>query len=283
LELRRPDSVEAAAAALGNGSVALAGGTEVVPLLRDGILQAETLVELREVIPRGIDGTRIGAGTTLAELEADPDIPQTLREACTLAASPQLRSMSTIGGNLLQATRCWYWRLKFPCYMHGGDTCHAKAGQHREHAIFGNARCASAHPSDPAAALLALGAQLRTTARELPLAELYRLPTDDDRNVTALQPGELILELDVPQPEASVYLKAMDRRKWSFAIVGVAAARFSDGVRLALAGVAPVPWALSSADALEQATPLPGTAYKLDIARALIRRAVEAVAAPAGG
>jgi xanthine dehydrogenase YagS FAD-binding subunit len=283
LELRRPDSVEAAAAALGNGSVALAGGTELVPLLRDGIVQADTLVEVREVVPRGIDGTRIGAGTTLAELEVEPEIPQTLREACTMAASPQLRSMSTIGGNLLQATRCWYWRLKFPCYLHGGDICHARAGQHREHAIFGNARCASAHPSDPAAALLALGAQLRTTARELPLAELYRLPTDDDRNVTALQPGELILELDVPQPEASVYLKAMDRRKWSFAIVGVAAARFSDGVRLVLAGVAPVPWALSSPDELEQATPLPGTAYKLDIARALIRRAVEAVGAPAGG
>jgi len=282
LELRRPESVEAAAAALGNGSVALAGGTEVVPLLREGIVQADTLVEVRDVVPRGIDGTRIGAGTTLAELEVEPEIPQTLREACTLAASPQLRSMSTIGGNLLQATRCWYWRLKFPCYLHGGDTCHAKAGQHREHAIFGNARCASAHPSDPAAALLALGARLRTTARELPLAELYRLPTDDDRNVTALQPGELILELDVPRPEASVYLKAMDRRKWSFAIVGVAAARFSDGVTLALAGVAPVPWALASADALEQATPLPGTAYKLDIARALIRRAVEAVGAPAG-
>jgi len=283
LELRRPDSVEAAAAALGNGSVALAGGTELVPLLRDGIVQADTLVEVRQVVPRGIDGTRIGAGTTLAELEVEPEIPQTLREACTLAASPQLRSMSTIGGNLLQATRCWYWRLKFPCYLHGGDICHARAGQHREHAIFGNARCASAHPSDPAAALLALGAQLRTTARELPLAELYRLPTDDDRNVTALQPGELILELDVPQPEASVYLKAMDRRKWSFAIVGVAAARFSEGVRLALAGVAPVPWALSSPDELEQATPLPGTAFKLDIARALIRRAVEAVGAPAGG
>jgi len=283
LELRRPDSVEAAASALGNGSVALAGGTELVPLLRDGIVQADTLIEVGQVVPRGIDGTRIGAGTTLGELEVEPEIPQTLREACTLAASPQLRSMSTIGGNLLQATRCWYWRLKFPCYLHGGDICHARAGQHREHAIFGNARCASAHPSDPAAALLALGAQLRTTARELPLAELYRLPTDDDRNVTALQPGELILELDVPQPEASVYLKAMDRRKWSFAIVGVAAARFSDGVRLALAGVAPVPWALLSPDALEQATPLPGTAYKLDIARALIRRAVEAVGAPADG
>jgi xanthine dehydrogenase YagS FAD-binding subunit len=281
LELLRPDSAETAAAALGNGSVALAGGTEVVPLLRDGILRADKLVELREVVPRGVDGERIGAGTTLAELEADPEIPQVLREACSLAASPQLRSMSTLGGNLLQATRCWYWRLKFPCYLHGGDVCHAKAGQHREHAIFGNERCASGHPSDPAAALLALGARLRTTAREFPLAELYRLPSEDDRNVTALEPGELILEVDVPRPDASVYLKAMERRKWSFAIVGVAAARFADGVRLALAGVAPIPWALASADALEQATPLPGTAYKVQVAQALIRRAVEAVSAPA--
>jgi xanthine dehydrogenase YagS FAD-binding subunit len=280
LELLRPDSAEAAAAALGNGSIALAGGTEVLPLLRDGLVRADQLVELRDAVPRGIDGDRIGAGTTLAELEADPDVPRALREACSLAASPQLRSMSTVGGNLLQATRCWYWRLKFPCYLHGGDVCNAKAGQHREHAIFGNERCASAHPSDPAAALLALGARLRTTARELPLAELYRLPTDDDRNVTALEPGELILELEVPRPEASVYLKAMERRKWSFAIVGVAAARFSDGVRLALAGVAPIPWALPSVDALEQATPLPGTAYKVQIARALIRRAVEAISAP---
>jgi xanthine dehydrogenase YagS FAD-binding subunit len=281
LELLRPESAEAASAALGNGSIALAGGTEVVPLVRDGILRPDTLVELREVVPRGVDGTWIGAGTTLSELETDSEIPQVLREACSLAASPQLRSMSTLGGNLLQATRCWYWRLKFPCYLHGGDTCHAKAGQHREHAIFGNERCASAHPSDPAAALLALGARLRTTARELPLVELYRLPTDDDRDVTALEPGELILGLDVPRPEASVYLKAMERRRWSFAIVGVAAARFSDGIRLALAGVAPVPWALSSADDLEQATPLPGTAYKVQIARALIRRAVETVSTSA--
>ena len=281
MKLLRPDSAEAAAAALGNGSVALAGGTELVPLLRDGIVRAEQLVELRDAVPRGVAGTRIGAGTTLAELEVDPEIPQALREACSLAASPQLRSMGTLGGNLLQATRCWYWRLEFPCYLHGGNVCHAKAGQHREHAIFGNERCASAHPSDPAAALLALGARLRTTARELPLADLYRLPTDDDRDVTALEPDEQMLELDVPRPEASVYLKAMERRKWSFAIVGVAAARFPDGVRLALAGVAPIPWALSSPEDLEQATPLPGTAYKIEIARALISRAVEAVAAPA--
>jgi xanthine dehydrogenase YagS FAD-binding subunit len=281
LKLLRPESAEAAAAALGNGSVAIAGGTELVPLLRDEIVRAEKLVELREVVPRGIGGTRIGAGTTLAELEVDPEIPDVLREACRLAASPQLRAMGTLGGNLLQATRCWYWRLKFPCYLHGGSVCHARRGQHREHAIFGNERCASAHPSDPAAALLALGARVRTTTRELSLAELYRLPTDDDRDVTALQPGELILDVDVPKPDASIYLKAMDRRKWSFALVGVAAARFAGDVRLALAGVAPIPWVLASAEELEQATPLPGTAYKVEIARALVRRALEAVAAPA--
>ena len=280
LQLVRPESAEAAAAALGNGTKALAGGTDLVPLLRDGIVHAETLVQVAPLLPRGIDGSRIGAGATLAELEVDPQIPDALREACRQAASPQLRAMGTIGGNLLQATRCWYWRLQYPCWLHGGDRCHAKAGAHREHAIFGNDRCASAHPSDIAAALLALGATVHTTKRELPIADLYRLPTDDDRNVTALEPNELILELEVPAPEASVYLKAMDRRKWAFPLVGVAAARMGGAVRIALAGVAPIPWTLPSLDALDGATPLPGTAYKLEIARALVKRALAALDSP---
>jgi xanthine dehydrogenase YagS FAD-binding subunit len=290
LELLRPSSAEEAAAALGNGSVALAGGTELVPLLRDGLVKAETLVHIAGAVPRGIEkrearrgqaqvsplaGVVIGAGTTLAELEADPQIPQALREACSLAASPQLRAMGTIGGNLLQATRCWYWRLGFDCWLHGGERCFAKDGAHREHAIFGNDSCASAHPSDVAAALLALGATVRTTRRELGIAELYRLPTDDDRNVTTLAPDELILELDVPAADASTYLKAMDRRKWAFPLVGVAAVRSDAGIRIALSGVAPIPWTLDSAAALDDATPLPGTTYKVEIARALVRRALE--------
>ena len=223
-------------------------------------------------------GRAIGAGTTLGELEADPEIPDALREACRLAASPQLRNMGSVGGNLLQATRCWYWRLKFPCRLHGGDTCHARAGQHREHAIFGNGYCASAHPSDVAAALIALGATMRTTTRELPVADLYRLPTEDDRSVTTLEPGELILELDVPRADRSVYLKAMERRRWSFPIVGVAAASKGAEQRIVLAGVAPIPWVLDSPEALADATPLPGTAYKVEIAEALVRRALEAIA-----
>jgi xanthine dehydrogenase YagS FAD-binding subunit len=280
LQLLRPESLEEATASLRNGStVALGGGTEVVPLLRDHLIEAETLVELKAVVPSGVEGTRIGAGTTLRELELDPGIPAALREACRLAASPQVRAMGTIGGNLLQATRCWYWRLKFPCWLHGGDRCLAKSGAHREHAVFGNDRCASAHPSDPAAALVALGARVRTTERELAVEELYRLPTDDDRSMTTLAPGELLLELEVPAPEASSYVKAMDRTLFSFPLVGVAAARRGGHTRLALAGVAPIPWLLDAADDLDAATPLPGTAYKLELARALIDRAVAEVAA----
>ena len=278
MRLVQPDSVADATSALGNGSRALAGGTELVPLLRSKLVEADTLVDVRAVVPRGVQGTTIGAGTTLAELEVDPEIPGVLRESCSLAASPQLRSMGTIGGNLLQATRCWYWRLRYPCYLHGGDVCHARQGAHREHAIFGNERCASAHPSDPAAALLALGATVRTDRRSFPIADLYRLPTDDDRDVTALEPGELILELEVPQPEASTYVKAMGRNRFSFALVGVAAVRNDGETRLALAGVAPVPWLLDGPDELDRATPLPGTAYKVDLARPLVRRALEAVA-----
>jgi xanthine dehydrogenase YagS FAD-binding subunit len=280
LRLLRPETLEEATAALGNGAaLALAGGTEVVPLLRDHLVEADTLVQLRDVVPKGIEGTRIGAGTTLGELEVDPQIPHALREACRLAASPQVRAMGTIGGNLLQATRCWYWRLQFPCWLHGGDRCLAKSGAHREHAAFGNERCASAHPSDPAAALVALGASLRTSQRELAVEDLYRLPTDDDRSTTTLAPSELILELEVPVPEASTYLKAMDRKLFSFPLVGVAAVRTGGVTRLALSGMAPIPWALASPDDLETATPLPGTAYKLEVARALIDRAVVEVSA----
>lgn len=276
LQLVRPSSLEEFAA-LGRepGDQALAGGTELVPQLRDGLVQAERLVQISDVVPRGVQGTTIGAGTTLTELEHDTTIPDALREACRLAASPQLRNMGTIGGNLLQSTRCWYWRLHFPCRLHGGDVCHARAGQHREHAIFANDFCASAHPSDPAAALLALGARLRTTRRELGVEELFRLPDEANRAVVALEPDELILELEVPQPEASAYLKAMDRKRWAFALVGVAAARVGGETRVALAGVAPVPWLLRGS--VDDATPLPETAYKVDVARALVRRAIAAL------
>jgi xanthine dehydrogenase YagS FAD-binding subunit len=274
VELLRPSDLAEV-----DGGLLVHGGVEVVPLLREGLLDADRLVDVRGVVPRGVDGAVIGAGTTLAELEAEPAIPDALREACRLAASPQLRNMGSLGGNLLQATRCWYWRLGYSCRLHGGDRCHAREGEHREHAIFANDFCASAHPSDVAAALVALGARLRTNRRELAVEELYRLPDEADRSTTTLQDGELLLEVELPPAEASVYLKAMDRKRWAFPQVGVAAARYADGsTRIALAGVAPIPWLLGSADELAQATPLPRTEWKVPLAQALVRRALASLA-----
>jgi xanthine dehydrogenase YagS FAD-binding subunit len=272
LELRQASSLEDVA---GN-TVLLAGGTEVVPLLRSGLVKADVLLDIRRVVPHGIGPGRIGAGTTLAELECDPQIPDTLREASRLAASPQLRNMGSLAGNLLQSTRCWYWRLNWPCRLHGGDECFAREGEHREHAIFANDFCASAHPSDVAAALLALDAALETSTRTLPIADLYRVPTEDDRRTTTLAPGELILAVSLPDCDASVYLKAMDRKRWAFPLVGVAAVRTGRTTRVALAGVAPVPWLLDGD--LDAATPLPKNAYKVDVAKALVKRARAAVA-----
>jgi xanthine dehydrogenase YagS FAD-binding subunit len=246
-------------------------------MLRAGLVQADELLDIRGVVPCGVDGTTIGAGATLAELECDPAIPEALREACRLAASPQLRNMGSLAGNLLQATRCWYWRLRWPCRLHGGDECFAREGEHREHAIVDNGYCASAHPSDVAAALLALGATLRTNRRELPVAELYRVPTEDDRRTTTLADGEVLLEVDVPTPERSVYLKEMERKRWAFPIVGVAAARTDGATRIALAGVAPAPWLYPGS--FDAATPLPRNAYKLELAKVLVRRAETALEA----
>jgi len=271
VKLRRALSVAALEPA--SNSLLLAGGTEVVPLLRAGILEADELIDVRGVVPRGIDGATIGAGTTLAEIESAAGVPDALGEACRLAASPQLRNTGTLAGNLLQSTRCWYWRLNWPCRLHGGDACFARDGEHREHAVLANGFCASAHPSDPAAALLALDATLQTDRRTLPLGELYRVPTADDRSTTTLEPGELLLSVELQTAERSVYLKAMERKRWAFPLVGVAAARVGGSTRVALAGMAPVPWLLDAAG-LEAATPLPGNAYKLEIATALVKRAL---------
>jgi xanthine dehydrogenase YagS FAD-binding subunit len=270
VELLQPSSVEEL-----DGGILVHGGTEVVPLVRDGLLAAERLVDVRGVVPRGIHDGVIGAGTTLAELEVEPAIPEVLREACRLAASPQLRNMGSLGGNLLQATRCWYWRLGYECRLHGGDRCHAQEGEHREHAIFANGFCASAHPSDVAAALVALGSRVRTNRRELAVEELYRLPDEGNRSTTTLEDGELLLEVELPSVEASTYVKAMDRKRWSFPQVGVAAARHPEGsTRIALAGVAPIPWRIDGSDDLEAATPLRRTEWKVPLARALVRRAL---------
>ena len=276
MELARPESVsDAVAVARERRPSRSRGGTELIPLLRDRIVAAETLVELRRAVPRGVDGTTIGAGTTLGELEVDPQIPDALREACRLAASPQLRAAGTIGGNLLQATRCWYWRLKFPCRLHGGDRCHAREGEHREHAIFANDFCASAHPSDPAAALLALGATrahrpARAAARgAVPAADRGR-PLDDDaraRRADRRARRSTSGRVRLPEGDGPAALVVRARRSRGRALRRRDERSASPASRR------------SRGPTLDGATPLPGTAYKTAILDALVKRARQAVAA----
>jgi xanthine dehydrogenase YagS FAD-binding subunit len=300
----------------------LAGGTDLLTLMKSDIVAPDHLVDIKRAsgLTSGIegdgDGLRIGALTTLAEIERNPLIRErypALAESVAIAATPQLRNMATIGGNLLQRPRCWYYRNHlFHCWLKGGDICYARDGQNRQHAIFGDSPCVATHPSDPANALVALDATVTVRSvsgeQQVPIVDFFTLPTDDRRIETALQPGELILDVRLPATTMrSTYLKAMDRKVWAFALVSVAAAlavengTISDA-RLVLGGVAPVPWRVQSAEraligsapdiatfdraadtALAVAQPLEHNGYKVSLAKALIRRALGSLVDGAGG
>ena len=207
-----------------------------------------------------------------------PGIPDALREACRLAASPQLRNMGSVAGNLLQSTRCWYWRLNFPCRLHGGDRVT------RSRASTASTRSSATATARPRIRRTSPRRSSRSAPRcgpnrELAVADLYRLPTDDDRSLTDARAGRAdprarrpaTGEEHVPEGDGAPALVVPDRRRRRGP--HRAARR-----RIVLAGVAPVPWVLDSPEALADATPLPGTAYKVEIAEALVRRALEAVA-----
>ena len=171
------------------------------------------------------------------------------------AASPLLRNVGTVGGNLCQHTRCWYYRgAEWHCWLGGGETCYAQIGDHRKHGLEPG-DCISAHPSDLAPALAACGATVelrsRSGARELPLLELYRRPTADNRSLVVLEPGELVVAVRLPAPpDASAYQRLGERAAFSFPLVSVAAARRGGDVRLVAAGVANIPRELDPADPL---------------------------------
>jgi xanthine dehydrogenase YagS FAD-binding subunit len=293
----------------------LAGGTDLLTLMKAGIAAPAHLVDIKRLdeIPSGIadseQGTTIGALTTLTEIELDESLQRrypALTQAAALAATPQLRNMATIGGNLLQRPRCWYFRhAHFHCWLKGGDECHAREGQNQNHAIFGDSPCVAAHPSDPPAALIALDAEVQLRGplgeRTLTLEEFFTLPQDDHRQETQISDDELLLSIRIPALPAStrsIFLKAMDRKVWAFALVGVAARLQIEGgsvaaARLVLSGVAPIPWRLHEAEqmligsrldeakitqvaeaALAQARPLEHNGYKVSLAQNLIRRAL---------
>lgn len=298
----------------------LAGGTDLLTLMKAEIVaparlvDIKRLVDLTDEIELTDDGITIGALASLAEIEQDElirDRCPALAQAAGLAASPPLRNMATIGGNLLQRPRCWYFRdAAIPCWLKGGDDCPAWDGQNQHHALFGGGPCYAVHPSDPATTLLALDAAVRLVGpageRTTPLAEFFALPTEDRRTETTLRPGEIVRAISIPLPHAglhSTYVKAMERKVWSFALVGVAAALLIEGgriahARLVLGGVAPIPWRVDAAQrligqepdddlfaqvadaALAEAQPLALNAYKLPLAKALIRRALAAASQP---
>jgi xanthine dehydrogenase YagS FAD-binding subunit len=299
---------------------ALAGGTDLLTLMKQEIITPTRLVDLKRLaeLPRGIEvsaqGMTLGALTTLTEIEMHPLLQERyplLAEAAAVAATPQLRNMATLGGNLLQRPRCWYYRNSLVhCWLKGGDECQAYDGENQFHALFGGGPCYAVHPSDLAPALLALEAEVHLrgpdSERTVPLARFYALPEENRRQESVLQPDELLLSVHVPALPAgtrSTYLKAMDRKAWAFALVGVAASvrmvqqKIAEA-RLVLSGVAPIPWRVTEAEqvlvgaaaneatfaqaaeaALAGAELLRHNAYKAPLAQQLIRRALATLTA----
>ncbi|MDQ3411197.1 MAG: FAD binding domain-containing protein [Chloroflexota bacterium] len=304
----------------GNGEVRpLAGGTDLLTLMKADITSPSTLVditrisELDDEIRERSGGVEIGTLTTLSQLEASPLINErysALAEAVAVAATPQLRNMATIGGNLLQRPRCWYFRHPhIDCWLKGGETCPARTGENQLHALFGAEPCVAVHPSDLATALVALAAEVRLRGpgreRTLAIDDFFAAPTAERRTETVIDDDELIVSIRLPAATpgtTSTYVKAMDRKVWAFAVVGVAAALRLDGsrteaARLVLGGVAPVPYRARAAEdaligakisdevirqaaalAVAGATPLSQNGYKVPLAEVLIRRALGSLA-----
>jgi xanthine dehydrogenase YagS FAD-binding subunit len=290
----------------------LAGGTNLVDHMKLGIAAPDLLVDVRRVTSDRIEelpggGLRIGAGVPNSVLAADPavwrDYPM-LSQALLSGASGQLRNVATVGGNLLQRTRCVYFQdLTTPCNKRDpGSGCSAREGFNRDHAILGASEaCVATHPSDMAVAMVALEAVVHTHGpdgdRAIPITELHRLPGEEPERDTVLTHGELITAVDLPPLGFAVnshYRKVRDRASYAFALVSVAAALdVADGavrdVRLALGGVAHKPWRATTAESelrgapateasfraaaeaeLAAARPLSDNAFKVPLARRVI-------------
>jgi xanthine dehydrogenase YagS FAD-binding subunit len=283
----------------------LGGGTNLVDLMRLGVTAPDVLVDVTKLGHDRIEetaggGLLIGAAVTNSDLAAHPVVRErypVLSEALLSGASYQLRNLATTGGNLLQRTRCVYFQdVSKPCNKRlPGSGCPAREGDHRNLAILGHSEaCVATHPSDMAVALAALGARVHVEGREpIELPGLHRLPGDEPQRDTILEPGELITAVELPALPAAAnsrYRKVRDRASYAFAVVSIAAAVERDGdsirdVRIALGGVAHVPWRAhvaeerlragatfaDAADAeLAQAEPLRDNGFKVPLARNLI-------------
>lgn len=267
----RPGSKQEALDHLGSDGARLhAGGTDLLGCLRDEVFTADKLVsisgleELEGIVRTTDGGLRIGALTTISNIAASDEVARGfsgLAQAAQDVASPQLRNQGTLGGNLCQRPRCWYFRGEFHCTKKGGDTCYALEGENRYHAIFGGDPCYIVHPSDTAPMLVALGAAVKIAGpggeRTVALEDFFVLPEEELHKENVLQPGEMVTEIIVP-PSASElvssYRKVRERGSWDFALASVALALRMSGkrveeARVVLGGVAPKPWRSPAAEA----------------------------------
>jgi xanthine dehydrogenase YagS FAD-binding subunit len=310
--IRPANTADASGLLSRDATVALGGGTDLLVTMREGLVRPDALVDLRglpasELLAWSDDGSlRLGASATLASIAADERVRRdfaALAEACEAVGSPALRNMGTIGGNLCQRPRCWYFRSAIPCLKSNGDSCPAAEGENTHHTIFGGGPCFAVHPSDPAVALTALEAIVNIAGpagtRAVPIAEFFVLPDPDPKRETVLERGEFITAIEIPAKSSGGrqrYTKVLQRGAWDFALASIAVVRRNDGaVRMVFGGVAAIPWPVNpsveedvasaplSADdievlaerALYDAQPLSKNGYKVSLCRALLRDAIQ--------
>ena len=320
-EWTEPQTVEQALAwlAKANGkAVLMAGGTDLFTEIKETVVEPDLVIDLKSIpglasIQKDEAGIRIGALTPVAVLAADAMIKRDysgLSEAAGSLATPQLRNVGTVGGNLCQRPRCWYYRdAQMVCRKKGGSQCFAAKGRNKYHAIFGGGICHIVYPSDLAPMLIALDAQVTVSSprgeRSLPLGEFYALPSKNVRRENVLATDELVREVKLPLAKKgtrSAYVKLKERETWDFALVSAAVRGTVSGgglgeAAIVLGGVAPIPWRLGKTEAalkgkklsetvikealradLQEARPLEENGYKLQLVEAAVTRALMSLA-----
>jgi len=292
----------------------IAGGTDILGEMKKEIISPKALVNIKTVADLDVikynsgKGLKIGALTRIVDIEENDVIKEkftALWDASRVIASPQLRNIGTIGGNLCQRPRCWYYRGDFNCFRKGGMECFALNGENKYHCIFGGDGCYIVHPSDSAPALIAFKAQIKIASAEgertIPLEEFFVGPDVDIQRENVLKPNEIVTEVLLPEPltnTRSVYLKRTERKVWDFSLVSVAAAVSFKGnscqeACVVLGGVAPIPWRLKSVEnylkgkkisakvakragelAAKGAKPLSQNGYKVDLVKIVVKEAL---------
>jgi xanthine dehydrogenase YagS FAD-binding subunit len=305
-------TIEDAIAALDDKSMVKAGGIDVMDRLKEGLESPAKLVNIRTI--QGLDqiredgtGLQIGPMVTLDQLDKN-DIVRArytaLAEAAGAAATPHIRNVATVGGNILQRPRCWYFRSEqFHCLRKGGGVCYAQAGENEYHAIFDNQMCAIVHPSAVAVALVALGATLDLTGkrgkRQVQIEEFFVRPEEDVHRENRIAPDELLTDITIPKPangSRSAYMKLGEKESFDWPIAEVAVVLGAKPA-VVLGAAAPIPWRAAAAErllaggsvtdetaraaakaAVQGATPLSNNVYKLPVFETVVRRTILAAA-----